>query len=312
MPRLDPAWLDEQYDNRARIPEHPQIFEHWRCASHLARDKLSCRLDLAYGDGVSEVLDVFPSKGRGRAPVLVFIHGGWWRSLDKRDHSFIAPAFVDAGATVVVPNYALCPAVTIETIALQMARALVWTYRNVALHGGDPQRIVVAGHSAGAHLAAMLLCCDWRALGSDLPAHVVRSALSISGVFDLEPLRQTPFLKPDLRLTTGAVRRLSPAGFPAPKGRLVAVVGENESAELQRQTRLIQTCWGRQAVPVCETVTGANHFDVLHALVDSGSRLHAHALSLLGLARGADMNLDAVGAFASTESDAAPFKKRLR
>jgi len=282
MARFDPAWLDLQYDNRARIPEHPQIFDRWEKASAVAREGMSRRLDLAYGDGPSETLDIFPSP-KANAPVLVFIHGGWWRSFDKRDHSFIAPSFVHAGAMVVLPNYALCPAVGIETIVLQMVRALAWTYRHAALYGGDPRRIVVAGHSAGGHLGAMLLSCDWKAVGRDLPAQLVRSTLSIAGVYELEPLRQTPFLQDDLKLTPSTAHRLSPAYFPKPKGTLYAVAGAKESEEFQRQRALIRQRWGKAAVPVCETVDGANHFDVLHELVDPQARLHAMALDLLGL-----------------------------
>ncbi len=283
MSRHDAAWLDAQYNNRARIAEHPQIFERWATTSARAREQLSPRLDLPYGDSPNETLDVFPSAA-GNAPVLVFIHGGWWRSLDKRDHSFLAPPFVDHGAMVVLPNYALCPAVSIETIALQMTRALVWTYRNAARHGGDPARIVVAGHSAGAHLAAMLLSCRWSEVAPDLPPQLVNSALAISGVYDLEPLRGTPFLQADLRLTPGAVRRLSPVRFPPPAGRLFAVVGGAESDEFLRQNRLIREAWGERAVPVCESVPGANHLDVLDGLVDPRARLHVLVRQLLDAA----------------------------
>ncbi len=180
-----------------------------------------------------------------------------------------------------VPNYALCPAVSIETIALQVTRALVWTHRKVARFGGDPTRIVAAGHSAGGHLAAMLLCCDWRAVSRDLPVRLVKAALSISGVFDLKPLRHAPFLQCDLRLTPRSVRRLSPAGFAPPRGRLIAVVGGDESEEFLRQNALIRAAWGEHAVPVCESLPGANHLEVLEKLADPGSRLHLHALPLL-------------------------------
>ena len=280
MTRTDPAWLDLQYNNRARIPEHPQIFARWDEASALARERLSRRLDVRYGQGPNETLDLFPSTRHG-APVLVYVHGGYWRSLDKRDHSFIAPAFVDSGAMVVVPNYALCPAVTIEAIALQMVLALVWTWRNAALYGGDAKRIVVVGHSAGAHLAAMLLCCHWPVVAKGLPARLVKSALAISGVYDLDPVRRTPFLAADLRLTPAAVNKLSPAYFPRPHGPLYAVAGANESEEFLRQMHLIQQAWGRAAVPVCETVPGTNHLDILHALADPQARLHALAQALL-------------------------------
>jgi arylformamidase len=283
MTRHQDAWLDAQYNNRARIPEHPQIFERWAAASERARGQLSRRLDVRYGDSPNETLDVFPCATVG-APVFVFIHGGWWRSLDKRDQSFLAPPFVERGTTVVIPNYALCPAVSIETIALQMTRALAWTYRNAALYGGDPRRIVVGGHSAGAHLAAMLLCCRWPEVGPDLPARVVKSALAISGVFDLEPLRRTPFLKDDLRLTPAAVRRLSPVAFAAPAGSLFAVVGGDESEEFLRQNRLIRQAWGPRAVPICESVPGANHLEVLDGLADPRMHLHNLARQLLDAA----------------------------
>ena len=174
MSRLDPAWLDLQYNNRARIPEHPQIFDRWARRSAEVRERLSRRLDIRYGDGPNETLDIFPASVAD-APVLVFIHGGYWRSLDKSDFSFVAPSFVQRGAAVVIPNYALCPAVTIDQIAMQMAHALAWVHRNIALYGGDPGRIVVAGHSAGGHLAAMLVSCQWKAVGRDLPPDLVKA-----------------------------------------------------------------------------------------------------------------------------------------
>src|SRR5690242_20203043 len=127
----DPAWLDAQYNNRARVPDHPQHLAGWAESSALARQKMRSQLDVRYGSEDGETLDVFPADKPG-APVLVFIHGGYCRSLDKNDVSFIAPSLVQAGATVVVPNYALCPKVTIETIALQLTRALAWTWRHAA------------------------------------------------------------------------------------------------------------------------------------------------------------------------------------
>lgn len=283
MSGFDPQWLDAQYNNRARIPDHADIFTRWREASSLTRERSpQARLHQAYGDGADERLDIFPAAQPG-APVLVFIHGGYWRSLSKDDHSFVAPALVQFGASVVVPEYSLCPKVGIEEIALQMARALAWVYRHAAEWGGDPKRIVVAGHSAGGHLAAMLLCCRWRELGLDLPPNLVHGALSISGLFDLEPLRITPFLKDDLRLTPASVKRLSPAFFPRPKRPLMAVVGVEESEEFLRQNLLIRHQWGPSAVPVCETLPYCHHLNILNGLADSGSRLHHLALRLLGL-----------------------------
>jgi arylformamidase len=284
-PRLDdPAWLDAQYNNRARVPESAAILERWAVASAAARDGSPAkRLDIAYGDGPQETLDIFPAAAPN-APLLVFIHGGYWRALDKSDFSFVAPSFVADGATVVVPNYALCPTVTIEDIALQCARALAWSWRHAAEFGADASRIALAGHSAGGHLAAMLLSCRWKQLADDLPPQPLAGALAISGLYDLEPLRLTPFLQDDLRLTPAQVGRLSPAFFPRPKaGKLFAVVGGDESPEFLRHNQLIRDQWGPTAVPVCEAVPGANHFSVLQSLADPVGRLHQLAQRLLGL-----------------------------
>ena len=277
-----PAWFDAQYDNRARIAEHPALLRQWSERSQQARASVPCALDLAYGSDPSERLDVFGPEHRG-APILVYLHGGYWRALDKRDQSFVAPPFVAAGAMVVLPNYALCPAVDIGHIVLQLVQALAWVWRHAEAYGGDPARIVVAGHSAGGHLAAMLLACDWRAVSAELPADLVKSALAISGVFDLEPLRHAPFLASDLKLDATSALRLSPAAMAAPRGRLVAVVGGDESEEFKRQNALIARRWGRRAVPVCEAVPGRHHMNVLHELAEPSSRTHRLALDLLGL-----------------------------
>ncbi len=285
----DPAWLDSQYNNRALVPDHAIHFSRWQAWSADARRAPGVLTDVAYGHGPGETLDLFlpPRRaGAGLAPVMVFIHGGYWRSLDKADHSFVAKPFVEQGAVVVVPNYALCPAVTIPDIAVQMVRALAWTWHHIATHGGDPDRITVAGHSAGGHLAAMLLGALWPQWDADLPASVVLNSLSISGLFDLEPLRHTPFLQESLRLTPAQVRKASPAGWPAPsapagRGTLACVAGGDESAEFLRQNTLLQKAWGSSVVPVCETLPGLNHFSVLEALVDPSHRLHRMALDLL-------------------------------
>lgn len=284
---LNPPWLDSQYNNGLRVPDRADVLARWRKASALVRRESIATLDQAYGGGAGETLDVFapdPAIVNGPAPVLVFIHGGYWRSMDKSDHSFIAPSFNAEGALVVLPNYALCPAVDVEHITLQMASALAWTWRNAAAFGGDPRRIVVAGHSAGGHLTAMMLSCRWKRFADDLPAQPLAGGLAISGLYDLEPLRHTPYLQGDLRLTPTAVARLSPAFFPRPKGmRLFAAVGMEESDEFLRQNRLIREVWGPTAVPVCETVPAANHFTVLNSLADPAGRLHELTLRLLGL-----------------------------
>ena len=277
---LDPAWLDSMYNPRAAVADHADHFRRWAADSAEAVRSQTRELDLRYGGGPNEHLDVFVTD-KPNAPVLFFIHGGYWRSFDKRDHSFIAPAFTQQGVCVVIPNYALAPAVTVPEITMQMVRALAWTWRNIARYGGDPARITVAGHSAGGHLAAMMLECVWPALAKDLPPQLVKNALSISGLHDLEPIMHTPFLK-NVNLTPQQVRQASPALLPAPlHGQLAAVAGAEESAEFHRQAQLIQQAWGKQAVPVCELLPGLNHFSVLEALPQPGHRLNEIAIELL-------------------------------
>lgn len=278
----DPAYLEAQLNNRLRVPTFAEHFQRWQSDSKEARAKLACHLDAPYGLSRSEKLDIFPAKNaKLSAPVMVFIHGGYWRSLDKADHSFVAPAFTQAGACVVVTNYALCPAVTMEQLVLQQVQALAWVFRNIEQFGGDPRRISVVGHSAGGHLAAMMLACQWQSVAEDLPANLVKNALSLSGLHDLEPLRHSPYIQCDLRLTPSQVKRCSPAYFAAPKGRLTALCGSIESEEFIRQNRLIQQAWGRRCVPICEEIPGKNHFSVLEALCTPGQRAHDLALSLL-------------------------------
>ena len=285
MSPWQPEWLDAMYNNRALVPDFADHLARWASSSAAVRASHPCVCDVPYGDGELEVLDIFPGAAQG-APVLVFLHGGYWRSLDKADHSFVAPAFTAGGACVVLPNYALCPATTVTGITLQMVKALAWVWRNIARHGGDPTRITVAGHSAGGQLAAMMLACLWPTHGADLPPRLVRNALSISGLHDLEPIRHTPFLQPDLQLTAEQVRQASPAGLPGPglvkgRGQLCTVAGGHESDEFKRQNALMREAWGARVVPVAEVLPGLNHFSILTALVTPGHRLHQLTRDLL-------------------------------
>ncbi len=281
MKHDDTAWLESMYNNRARVPDFAAYFERWDRESQKVRESQPCALDIPYGPSAGQKLDVFPAAGRG-TPVLVFIHGGYWRSLDKRDHSFVAPTFTRSGACVVVPNYDLCPSVPLTEIVMQMVRALAWTYRHIAEYGGDPRRIRVAGHSAGGHLAAMMLACQWPRHDPALPADLVTRALSISGLFDLEPMRRTPSLQEALQLTPEQVSQASPARFPSPpQGQLISVVGGSESMEFLRHNEMIRRAWGPMRVPVCEALPGLNHFSVVEAMTQPGHRLHGLARDMV-------------------------------
>lgn len=280
---LTPQELDHQYNARAAIPDHPEIFERWRTGSRTARDRLRCEADYYFGPSPAETLDLYPARVKD-APLLVFIHGGYWRSLDKQDFSFLAPAFVKAGVAVAMPNYGLAPATPIEEMVRQMLRAMAWLYRHLPELGIDRRRIVVAGHSAGAHLAAMMLAADWPRMAGDLPRDLLRGAVCISGLYDLSPLVRTPFLQEDLRLDDAAAQRVSPVTYrPALALPLITAVGGDESSEFKRQNGLIRAAWPhcfRHDLPL----PGRHHLASVEALGAPGHPLFNATLRLLGTA----------------------------
>lgn len=278
----DLQWLQANYNNRARVPTASRQLADW--ASRSARTRASyakhqrCTLDVVYGTSAGETLDVFvPKLGKKTdlRPVVVFIHGGYWRSLDKADHSFVVPALEQCvgttGAVVVLPNYDLCPSVQVDDIALQMTRAMAWVFEHIRSFGGDANQVSVVGHSAGGHLATMLLGCYWAQVhtsaGKPLPNNWLRRAVSISGLYDLAPLVPAPFLQEDLRLTPQTVQRCSPAYWPRPaKGKLYTVVGGDESQEFLRHNVMMRQAWGKKRVPYTRVVAGLNHFTIVEAL----------------------------------------------
>ncbi|MCC6531007.1 MAG: alpha/beta hydrolase [Burkholderiales bacterium] len=265
------AWFESQYNARAAVPGHVEIFARCAEASRRARLQLPCYLDIAYGEGELESLDIFPSRGPSRA-LLSFIHGGYWRSRDKSEFSFLAPALCAAGFTLAIPNYALCPAVSIEHIVRQMLKAHAWLYRHAGLYGSDGSKLIVCGHSAGGHLAAMMAACDWPDYASGLPPDLVKAALPTSGIYDLMPLRRTS-MNADLRLDENAARVASPVTYrPARPVPMVAAVGGEESNEFRRQCRLLHECWPH-CVREALAVPGLNHFTLSESLADPRSVL---------------------------------------
>ncbi len=274
------AYYDRQYNARAMIPDHARIFERWKTRSQEARAHQPCHLDISYGANPAEKLDIFPAEGKSEA-LLVFIHGGYWRSLDKSDFSYLAPALNRRGVTLAVPNYGLCPKVGIEDIVKQNLLAIAWLWHYGARYGVNPGRLHVAGHSAGGHLTAMMLAARWNTYMPDLPYNLVKGGLAISGIYDLEPLVQAPFVNQDLKLDQAQARRLSPATIPpATTAPLYTAVGGDESDEFKRQNALIARTW-RYAFAGDIPMAGRNHLTVVEELANPASALFKSALAMM-------------------------------
>ena len=273
---------EAQYNARAMIPDHEQIFLRWKTRSIEARAQLPCRLDIPYGATPTEKLDIFPAVGKSEA-LLVFIHGGYWRSLDKSDFSFLAREFNRRGVTLALPNYALCPRVGIEDIVKQNLLAIAWLWHYGARYGVNPGRLYIAGHSAGAHLTAMMLAARWSDYMPELPYNLVKGGLAISGIYDLQPLVYAPFVNQDLKLDRALARRLSPASIPpATTAPLFTAVGGDESDEFKRQNALIAKNW-RYAFAGDIPMPGRNHLTVVDELAKPESALFRAAIEMMHL-----------------------------
>jgi arylformamidase len=267
MPPID---YEKEYDNRGRVLEHPEIFERWaREAAAYRAAARDAEFALAYGPSPRQTIDLFPAKDNDEmTPLAMFIHGGWWRSLEPAMFSQKAAGPNARGLTIAVAGYDLCPHVSIATIIEQMRAACLFLWRR---HG---KRIFVYGHSAGGHLAACLMAQDWKAFASDAPADLVPAAYAISGVFDLSPLVQVS-QNADLRLDEAEARRVSPLHWKVPAGRtLDAVVGSLESSEFLRQSKIIAEGWRSRGVATrYEEIAGMNHFTIVDALSDADSAM---------------------------------------
>ncbi len=278
----DKAFLSREYNNRDLVPEHPQYMARWAEDSARARATMTCYLDRRYGEQPGESLDIFPAR-KGDGSCMMFIHGGYWRALDKRDFSYLAPAWVDAGVSLVVVNYDLCPRVTMDEIVRQMLRASRWLWLNAEQYGMDPDRLYVAGHSAGGHLTAMLMCALFPAFDRALPKDLWKGGLAISGLYDLRPLLSVDWLNGDLRLDAESALTLSPAFMPpATRAPVMTCVGGGESSEFLRQNALLGSRW-RSAFAGDIPMPGKHHFSVMDGLADPRSALFAGARRLMKL-----------------------------
>lgn len=267
----------KEYDNRARVPEHPQIFARWEAegAAYRAASP-KAELGISYGPSPRQTIDFFPGRDASAdAPLAMFIHGGWWRSLSPASFSQMAKGVNAHGVSVAVVGYDLAPTVSIAQITEQMRAAALYLWRAHKKH------FVAYGHSAGGHLSACLVATDWQTLDPKAPSDLVPAGYGISGVYDTGKLLTTP-LNADLKLTEQTARECSPLFWPVPSGRTFdAVVGGIESSEFLRQSKDFAEAWGQDNVETrYEAIDGANHFTVLDPLTDANSAMTKRIVEL--------------------------------
>jgi arylformamidase len=266
----DTAAVDAEYDPEKRVGSRQPYIDWYIRESALARSRLDCRLGMAYGTAPREILDVFPSNVPG-SPVLMFIHGGYWRALSAQEFSFVASGLVPHGITVAVMSYTLCPAVTIAQITCQSHAAVAWLAENAWQFAGDPTNLFAAGHSAGGQQVGMLLSSSKEA---GRAAGAIKGGIAISGVFDLRPLRRS-WLQPILELTDESAAAQSPLlHIPKRAAPLLVSVGGSESSAFLHQTQDYLAAWkaaGLSGESLAQP--GRNHYEAIFGLADPDSPL---------------------------------------
>lgn len=281
----DRATLDANFNLRAAVPEHPEYFARYEASSAAFRERWPGRPDLAYGSSPRQAIDLFLPRTGQRPPVLAFIHGGYWQAFDRKAFAFVAGPLVEAGAAVAMIGYDLAPTVDMDTIVEQVRAALAWLYRHGPGEGIDPDRLYVAGHSAGGHLTAMALATDWPARG--LPADLIKGACPISGVFDLEPVQRC-YLNDVLGMDPEQARRNSPLhlapGVPCP---VTVAVGARETEAFLDQSRAYADKLRAAGWP-CELLVqpDLDHFAIIMSMIEPAAPTVQAIRRQMGLAKG--------------------------
>jgi arylformamidase len=266
-----PIDYEVEYNNRARVPEHPEIFARWEHDAALYRQDASAHkraeLGIKFGPSARQTIDLFLPEG-GMDTLAMFVHGGYWRSLEPSMFSHMAKGLNARGIAVAVSGYDLAPQVSIADIIAQTQRACLYLWWRFQ------KRVMVAGHSAGGHLAACLLATDWTSIAPDVPKDLVPAAYAISGLFDLEVLTHLES-NVDFKLDADGARRISPLFWPVEAGReFDAVVGGAESSEFIRHSKTIAEEWAKHDVKTrYEEIPGANHFSILDPMTDASSAM---------------------------------------
>ena len=269
-----------EYNNRARVPEHPEIFARWQreAAAYRAETTAQGRAEigLKYGPSARQTIDLFkPRDGDASAPLAMFVHGGYWRSLEPASFSQMARGMNAHGVTVAVSGYDLCPQVSIGQIIEQTQAACLFLWKRFG------RRIMVSGHSAGGHLAACMVATDWKKLDASAPADLAPAGYAISGVHDLAPLLHLAG-NAEFKLDAAEARRISPLFWPVRRGSVLdAVVGGDESAEFLRQSKIIADDWRERGVETrYEAIPGMNHFTICDAMSNPDSAMTARLVAL--------------------------------
>jgi len=264
----------QQYDMRVAVTDSTPYVAEYAARSRAARERLSGRLDVRYGEGPRQLLDIFPAAAA--SPVVLFIHGGAWRYLSKDHFTYMVEPLLAAGLTTVLAGYDLHPNATLRRMQEQVCEAIAWTFREIGT------RITVAGHSAGAQLGAMALAHDFRARG--LPRSPVRASFLLSGVYDFEPHRHHERYL-DLCLDEDTLQGSSPARNPPidPDLPLVVAAGESETTEYVRHAYWFgEICRGRGNPVSVLTSPGDHHFSVMNRFAQPNHLLTRALISLAG------------------------------
>tara|TARA_Y100000588_G_C14080650_1_gene850027 strand:+ start:91 stop:951 length:861 start_codon:yes stop_codon:yes gene_type:complete len=277
----DRQGLDVQYNNRERVANYLDYFNRWAETSAKIRETIDCHIDVAFGESDMERLDIFPALTPD-APVCMFVHGGYWQSLDKSDFSFLAAGLLPHDVTLVVNNYALCPHVTMDEIVRQNRAALAWIWANADNYGIDPERVHISGHSAGGHLVAMLMATNWPSFQPGTPADLIKSTCAMSGLYDLEPIRLC-YLNEVLRMDQDMAARNSPLNLNYPHDTPMLIThGGLESDEYYRQTNDMTALWGRLGFPIERSIPDdLTHFSLVDQFADPHSELIAKQVALM-------------------------------
>jgi len=256
--------LDAEYDVEKAVSNFPDYITKYITHSQEARRIFKDRFVMAYGPTLMERLTVYPAKEAG-APVLIFIHGGYWKIGLGDDYDFAAMGAAKAEFTVVIVNYDLAPKVTIPEMIRQIRASIAWTSQNILQFNGDPKQIFVAGHSAGGHLAAMSAVTNWSDYG--LPENTIKGILAVSGLFDLEPISHT-FVQPAIRITADQILSSSPIRLIGPsKIPLIVAWGDQETEAFKTQSSNYLEAWKKMGNNGTALILPENHFSILKEFV---------------------------------------------